>query len=90
MPRLCLADLPPPLLVTAGPSVLDSPLRESVLSRAIPSAAPRHRLRRRLAGIGSAEPASCSVREEEKGEGGEMIREVLQGSQYKNKKKLDV
>jgi hypothetical protein len=73
MPRLCLADLPPPLLVIAGPeaaSVLDSPLRESVLSRAIPSAAPRHRLRRRLAGIGSAEPASCSVREEEKGEGG--------------------
>jgi hypothetical protein len=30
--------------------------------------------------MGSTKPASLSVREEEKGEGGKMIREVLQGS----------
>jgi hypothetical protein len=73
----------PPLLVVAGleaASAIHSPLHESVLSQAKPSATPCHRRGCRLAGIGSTESASLSVHEEEKGEGGKMIREVLHGS----------
>jgi hypothetical protein len=70
----------PPLLVVAGleaASALHSPLHENVLSQANPSATPCHRSGRRPARVGSTEPAPLSVREEQKGEGGKMIREVL-------------